>query len=429
MQGALSTLPPGLAGYVLADEQRQRQQQSQMGILMQLAQLQDAAANRQLMPMKAQHLQLGVQEAQAKAAATQRDVAFRSPENQARFMTPGVPPIAPDPQEAMQSADYGTPAVGATPGRAPQFDARAYNQAGANMGVTGAQTALNQFDIRDQTRATLAATVAQRDATNQRADAEQTYRNDRHASTEEARVAAAVKAQQDRQDNIRLTRSLIPPPQQGPLESFIDPVTGKPTLGTRAQAIGQTPTTRGTSSIDLRHDQSRATQFARAFQRDAQVPIKSLQSVEAFRNFREQGDNAQSVNMAADALRQASRIGSQRFKGEAEKLLGGGYGGGSLAERMSNFLATEFKGTPSQNTLKRLDGLIGAAEDSMLEQVANQAKFYAAQAKGSKLPLRMVTGAPLVYGSKVVLPDGRFVKMPNEDKAHELANQWLTENP
>jgi hypothetical protein len=71
MQGLLSSLPPGLQGYVAAQQMNQGRDVQQIGLLNTLAQLQGSLSQqgmeRELMPLKLQQLKLAVQRAQQNA--------------------------------------------------------------------------------------------------------------------------------------------------------------------------------------------------------------------------------------------------------------------------------------------------------------------------------------------------------------------------
>jgi hypothetical protein len=67
MQGMLSNLPPGMAGFVLADQQRGQKTAQNIQSLGLLSQLQNADLERQLTPLKVEQLKLAVQKAKQNA--------------------------------------------------------------------------------------------------------------------------------------------------------------------------------------------------------------------------------------------------------------------------------------------------------------------------------------------------------------------------
>jgi hypothetical protein len=75
--GMLSALPPGMAGYVLADQQRGQRQAQQLQSLGMLSQLQNADIERQLLPLKMKELQAKAQEAETMGSILQRYMAAR----------------------------------------------------------------------------------------------------------------------------------------------------------------------------------------------------------------------------------------------------------------------------------------------------------------------------------------------------------------
>lgn len=149
-----------------------------------------------------------------------------------------------------------------------------------------------------------------------------------------------------------------------------------------------------------------------------------LAATNRYNNYVATGDNAQAVTMAAETLRRASMTGNQRFKGEAEKLLGGGYGGGSLTERLANFLSTEATGTPTAKTMAKLNKLMAASEASAIENMGMRFSSYAAQARGKKLPLAEAVSGPVVHGKRVVFPDGTIGEYVDNAAATKYSKLW-----
>jgi hypothetical protein len=183
------------------------------------------------------------------------------------------------------------------------------------------------------------------------------------------------------------------------------------------------------ANAGVRIDMAAANQLQRQYNSSTNPWRDILGPVAVYRNARETGDTAQSTLMAAEALRRTARVGSQRFKGEVDTILGASYRGGSLVERIENFISQEVTGTPTRTTMQRLDKLIDAAETSSLEQIGNQARHYSGQAKGRNIPLQHVTGIPFIQGRKVVFPDGTFAEFKTSSEADASASKWLEANP
>jgi hypothetical protein len=80
--GMLSALPPGMAGYVLADQQRGQRQQQQMGMLGALSQMQNAQAQQQLLPLQMERAQLEMQQVRERSERDRQiqDLIARAPE-------------------------------------------------------------------------------------------------------------------------------------------------------------------------------------------------------------------------------------------------------------------------------------------------------------------------------------------------------------
>lgn len=194
----------------------------------------------------------------------------------------------------------------------------------------------------------------------------------------------------------------------------------EPILGPNGQPLKPTATAR----IDL----TTANQLQRQFNAATRPSVDALGSTGIYRNARESGDTAQAAIVAAEALRRSARGGNQRFSADVGRLLGSGYGSGSIADRLENFISNELKGAPSDATLKKLDNLIGATEQANLEQIARWNRQYAGQAKAHGIPVQNVTGAPLVEGRNVVFPEGDMVRFKTPDEAKAKAQQWLDAN-
>ena len=179
-----------------------------------------------------------------------------------------------------------------------------------------------------------------------------------------------------------------------------------------------------TANLDLKDRQINIRQISGKVADDTKGERGILAAVNRYDNFRGTGDNAQAMTMAAETLRRAAMTGNQRFKGEAEKLLGGGYGGGSLPERMANFLSTEATGTPTAKTIAKLDALMDASETSAVENMADRTRYYAGMARGKKLPLQEAIGVPFVVRNRVVFPDGTHATFPDKAAAMNASKLW-----
>lgn len=175
-----------------------------------------------------------------------------------------------------------------------------------------------------------------------------------------------------------------------------------------------------------RIENTTANQLQRQFNADVKPNTEALGSTLVYRDALATGDNAQASMMAAEALRRSARGGSTRFKGEADRILGSGYGSGSIAERMENFLSQEFKGAPSANTMDKLDKLVGATELANLEAIAQKVKRFGGQGKARGIPEKDVIGMPLVQGSYVIFPEGDLVKFKSRAEADAKAQEWQT---
>jgi hypothetical protein len=194
----------------------------------------------------------------------------------------------------------------------------------------------------------------------------------------------------------------------------------EPVLGPNGQPLRPTATAR----IDM----STANQLQRQFNAATKPSMDALGSTGIYRNARETGDTAQAAMIAAEALRRSARGGNQRFSADLGRILGSGYGSGSIVDRMENFISNELKGAPSNATLAKLDALVGATEQSNLEQIGRFNKHYAGQAKAHGIPVKSVIGAPTVEGRTVVFPEGEVVRFKTPAEAAAKAEQWTEAN-
>lgn len=181
-------------------------------------------------------------------------------------------------------------------------------------------------------------------------------------------------------------------------------------------------------AASARIEATAATGLQRQFNAAIKPNTEALDSTLVYREARATGDTAQAAQMAAEALRRSARGGNTRFKGEADRILGSGYGSGSLADRFENFLSQEFKGAPSAATLKKLDDLVGATELANLEGIAARVKQYAGQGKGRGIPAKEIIGMPLVRGAYVIFPEGELVKFKSAAEAEAKSQEWQRAN-
>lgn len=223
-------LPPGLNGYVLAQQQQAQQQAQQLSMLSQLAQLkgaeEDRSMKRQMMPLQIQQQQAALAKLLQDAEQAKAKAQFFSPENRQQYMTPARPAIMPDPQEAQQSADYGTPAVAPVPAQAGGMDFGRFLQDAASRGVVNPEVYANHVAQQEQRRtdseqrAALARESVQsretiaREANQARFDAARMRAEDQAASQAE-RIAA-------RREMMHLAASLRQPPQPRNLQLTTD---------------------------------------------------------------------------------------------------------------------------------------------------------------------------------------------------------------
>jgi hypothetical protein len=182
------------------------------------------------------------------------------------------------------------------------------------------------------------------------------------------------------------------------------------------------------ATADIRHENTAANQLQRQFNSDVKPTIEQLGPISIYRQVRASGDNAQAATVAADMIRRASRSGNARFKGEVGALLGGGYGSGSIGERIENFVSQELAGAPSENTLKKLDALVERIEQGALEHISTQTSTYAGRAKARGIALGKVTGSPFVRGNTVIAPDGTVARFKTPAEAKAAAQKWVEEN-
>lgn len=426
LDGVLANIP-GLGGYLAKrqmNEQAPMQDLQQLGALAQLqARIEASKREAQMAPLQIQQLQGQVAAQQLAQEEASKKAAFYSPENRSQFMAPG--PVT---QPATPVDDNGNPNP-VVQGN-PTFDFSKFLQSAASQGIVNPETYANHLAQREQARATQEATAqARRDSLAARLYDIEVRSNDRNASDQTRRELAA-QADATRRELAALIASgrdtahpIVGVDANGnQVVNFARPSQGSQTFDTKPV---------GAANIQARLDNTRASQIQSRYSTASKPILESLNSVEMYRAFRNEGDFAQAGMMAAEALRRAARGGSARFKGEASALLGSGYGSGNIADRLENFISQQFSrgGGPTKDTLQKLDGLINAAEEANFNNLANTSRFFAAQVKGQPgLKLSNAIGAPYVSGANVVFPDGTYAKFKDANAATVAAQKWMESN-
>lgn len=185
----------------------------------------------------------------------------------------------------------------------------------------------------------------------------------------------------------------------------------------------------GALTADIRGTRNEDQFVNRQYNASSKPSREILGAAETYRAVRATGDSAQSAVLAADVLQRAARGGGKIFKGEADKILGGGYRGGSVDERFANYLSQLGSGSPTDATLRKLDQLMDAVESASIHQIANQARYFAGQVKGgSKQELMRAIGRPFVHGRYVVAPDGTVAVAKDNEAAQAWAKNWMETN-
>jgi hypothetical protein len=192
------------------------------------------------------------------------------------------------------------------------------------------------------------------------------------ASRDTQRLAAALRPA--RQQFLTSDQGIFSVGENGALAPAVHPTTGEPL---RPPSV-------------LNQDRADVRSLSGEFERVVKQPRQSMEAHNTYAAARASGDFSQASQAMALAVQQMSRTGNRVFKGEAEKILGGGYGGGTVFERLSNFLSTEFaSGTPTNETLGKLDKLAAALNSAAVLSLAEETKRIADKAKA-----RRFTGMP-----------------------------------
>lgn len=430
MAGALDNIPfysafiERNAQHERAAQQQENSTLSKLATLSQLqAQMQARQKAEQMHPLQLEQLRRQIESQKIAGAEAARKAAFFSPENRAQFITQ-QPPLAP----VTPNDDDGNPNPGVQ--QSPTFDFNKQLRAAAEQGIINPETYANHLAQREQARIAQEGNVqSRRDALNARLYDIELRSQDRNIADQTRRDLAA-EANRTKMQLAALVASGrdTPHPIVGVDANGNQVVNfARPSQGT--QTFDSRPI--GAANIQARVDSSRAAQIQSRYSTVAKPIIDSLNSAQMYREFRSAGDFAQAGEMAAEALRRAARGGTARFKGEAGKLLGSGYGSGNIVDRVENYISKNFTpgGSPTKSTLAELDKLIEATENAGFENLARASKFFAAQVKGQPgMKLTNAIGAPFVSGVNVVFPDGTFAKYSNPNAADSAAQKWMESN-
>lgn len=443
LEGVLANIP-GYGGYLA---QRQMNEQGGMQDLQQFASVQGVLANlaaqQQKQALRKSLAESGgdlqkamqaavmtgdfegaarlaqVQSAQSKAQEEQVKREFFSPQNRAQFMAPGTPTPPMTPVDDNGNVNPGVET-------APKFDFPRFLQAGAERGVVNPETYANHMAQRELAASTAAAAQqARRDALETRLYDIGTRSQDRAASREQ-QAELAKMADQTRRELAALIAGGrdTPHPVVGvnangqQVVNFARPSQGSQTFDSRPV---------GAATADVRKSTQQEQFIGRQYNAAAKPSREILGAAETYRAVRQTGDTPQAASFAAEVLQRAIRSGNARFKAEADKVLGGGYRGGSIDERLINFASQLATGTPTQKTMNDLDKLMDAVEGSAMQQIANQARFFGSQLRSNQSLINSL-GKPFVQGTHVITPKGDYRRFPTPEAAAAAAEKWLEEN-
>ena len=229
-----------------------------------------------------------------------------------------------------------------------------------------------------------------------------------------------------REQMARLAASLRPPTQPQPLVQIMGE-NNQPVWADRSQAIGQRAVVPSQITADIRRGTQQEQFVGRQYNAAAKPSRDILGAAETYRAIRNTGDTSQGAVFAAEVLQRAIRSGNARFKAEADRILGGGYRGGSIDERVANFVSQLATGSPTQKVMGDLDKLMDSVEGSAMQQIANQARFFSGQLQGNQAIVNSL-GRPFVQGTHVVTPKGEYRRFPTPEAAQAAAEKWLSEN-
>lgn len=173
---------------------------------------------------------------QAKMAKEQREQAFYSPENRAKYMTPGAVTAPATPVDDDGNVNPGVQG-------APQFDFGKFLEAGASQGVVDPEKYANHLAQREQAKINAqSAAQARKDALEARLYDIETRSQDR-AATNAQRAADAEAARELRRELAQMVQANRQPPQLQIYESDAGPVqvgrdgTARPIMGADGQPL------------------------------------------------------------------------------------------------------------------------------------------------------------------------------------------------
>jgi hypothetical protein len=246
-----NVFPPGLRGYVAAEQLGQNNRVQNLGMLAQLmqmqGQMQDRQLQQQMMPLKLQGMLAELEAQKEKAAQAQDKRAFFSPQNQQQYMEGGRPEFAlPD--------DMQGPRQAAEPG---QMNMGLFMRDAAARNFIPPETYYNHQQQNENRRLQMESNEQQKMFQLQQAQwqVEQRLQDkalDRQSREQLAQQSNQLRAEiaqmgiQGRQDAVRLAASLRQPPAAPPVTpvTIEDPNDPNKTLivdGRTRQVIGAGP--------------------------------------------------------------------------------------------------------------------------------------------------------------------------------------------
>jgi hypothetical protein len=124
-----------------------------------------------------------------------------------------------------------------------------------------------------------------------------------------------------------------------------------------------------------------------------------------------------------------ARSNNARFKGEAEKILGQGFGGADWATRVANYVSVGLTSTPMAETQRNLAALAKAAAETASADLADiyRRGYQRAVADGLPNPAGVI-GTPRVLGNYVITPTGERREFKTRAAANKAALAWIEEN-
>ena len=169
-----------------------------------------------------------------------------------------------------------------------------------------------------------------------------------------------------------------------------------------------------------------------AYNSDIKPMHNVLSEATTYHGLRATGETAGAARLAAGILDRSVREGSRMLKDQLEITLGTGFTGGSLDERMANFLSQWGKGGPTSEHLQTLDKLMNSVSRSAVNNIATRTKFHAGQIRAIPgASVYRAIGQPRIYAVAnrhlVVTPDGETREFETEAKAKNAVRKWITE--